>query len=74
MQILLSLIACVEKGERSKMKWWLLGLIILLLLPFYAFIVSRSIMMGKIDAIKRLKMDLLSKHKSKEEENDKEEK
>jgi len=54
------------------MKWWLLGIIILLFFPFYAFILSKSIMKGKIEAIKYLKINLLPKFK--EEKNDKKEK
>jgi len=54
------------------MKWWILVLIILLLLPFYTFVMSKSAMMGKIDAIRYL--NLLLKHESKEETNGQEKK
>ena len=57
------------------MKWWLLGLVVLLFLPFYTFVLSKSVTMGKIQAIKHLGGRMLSKHKHKEElTNEKEEK
>ena len=36
------------------MKWALVGLIIVLLLPFYAYILSKSVHLGKFMAIKSL--------------------
>jgi len=57
------------------MKWWLLGGVILLFLPFYIFILSKSITLGKIDAMKYLGEIILPKHKHEEElTNGKEEK
>lgn len=49
------------------MKWCILGLAILLFLPFYVFVLSKSATMGRIQAMKDLGERLLTKHKSKEE-------
>jgi len=48
------------------MKWWLLGGVVLLFLPFYIFILSKSITLGKIDAMKYLGEIILPKHKHEE--------
>ena len=36
------------------MKWWVLGTIVILFLPFYVYVLSKSAYMGKVMALKRL--------------------
>jgi len=36
------------------MKWWVLGTIVILFLPFYVYVLSKSAYMGKVMAIKQL--------------------
>jgi len=36
------------------MKWWVLGIILILFLPFYVYVLSKSAHMGKVMAIKQL--------------------
>ena len=36
------------------MKWCILGIIILLLLPFYVFLLNKSAMLGKIGALRNI--------------------
>jgi len=36
------------------MKWWILGTIVILFLPFYVYVLSKSIHMGRVMAIKQL--------------------
>jgi len=54
------------------MKWWLLGVFIFLLLPFYVFILSKCATMGKMEAIKSLRKGLFKEGK-KDGEKEKEE-
>jgi hypothetical protein len=36
------------------MKWVLLGIVVLLLLPFYSYIMSKAIVLGKLQVIQKL--------------------
>lgn len=36
------------------MKWWILGTVVILFLPFYVYVLSKSAYMGKVMAIKQL--------------------
>ena len=54
------------------MKWCLTGIVILLFLPFYVFVLSKCISLGKLSALKELGEKIIQ-HKEKKTDGKKEE-